>query len=78
MHDSWADDRELFRLSTLPLLKQHGKTIGRTAEQEGEATEKGHTCLQIMRHYRALHASFDPVTHLLLRQSLDCYLGTNS
>ncbi len=66
--NKWASDRNDFDASTLPLLQEHGKTIG-SLGYAGDAQ-----CQKIMRLYKMLHLSFDPVTHLLLKEELSKYL----
>lgn len=67
MNTSWQIDRDMFDASTLPILIEHGRGIGLKAEEGNEDAK------QIMKYYGMLHNSFDPMTHLLLREAMEDY-----
>ena len=67
MNLSWERDLEYFEDSTLPILNERGKNIGvKALEGNGDAK-------QIIKYYGMLHRSFDPMTHLLLREAMEDY-----
>lgn len=61
----WEDSVRLFETSTLPYLKNQGKFIGELASGGDEL------CVNIIQKYNMLYKSFDPVTHIILREYLE-------
>lgn len=68
VHESWLDDRREFDTKTLPMLKEHGMDIGRDA-QEGCTISQA-----VIKYYSMLRRSFDPVTHLFLKEQLNLWI----
>ena len=60
----WASAWTQFNELTLPLLKEHGERIGKSAFAGDALANK------IMRNYDMLHRSFDPVTLIVLDEAL--------
>lgn len=67
--DAWVGDRERFDAVTLPLLRKHGKAIGKAA---GAGDNDARS---VMRDYEMLRRSFDPVFHEKLTHSLNRWVG---
>lgn len=65
----WRDDYDLFNNDTLPLLKKHGKNIG---------SEDSDLARSIVKKYNMLYSSFDPITHMLLREDLIKWMNNNA
>ena len=64
----WQEAYDDFNTRVLPVLKQHGRTIG-AAASGGDALAH-----QIVQHYALLARSFDPVNAHLVGQNLDAWL----
>lgn len=69
--EMWRSAREEFEVRTLLVLKMLGKEIGEKAQQGDK------TAAEIVNLYSMLYLSFDPMTHELLKQSLDEYIAKN-
>ncbi len=67
MPHPWDSAWEEFQ-DILPLLREHGVVIGEAAKAGDPAA------LEILGQYKLLHRSFDPVTFLLLKGSLQKFL----
>lgn len=65
----WKSAVDEFENDVLPLLKEHGKDIGRRSRTGDE------TCQRIIGHYSLLQRSFDPMTLVFLRDDLDKYIA---
>ncbi len=67
MNSSWHQDNLEFIHSTIPKLKQIGLEVGKAA-LDGNTLAK-----LIMERYELLRCSFDPLTHLLLKEAIAEY-----
>jgi hypothetical protein len=67
-HNMWGSAKEDFELSTLPWLLANGKEVGEQSQQGDENAK------DIIQHYKMLYRSFDPVTHILLKEAIEEYI----
>ena len=67
--DAWVGDRERFDVVTLPLLRKHGKEIGKAAQAGDDVAQS------VMRNYEMLRRSFDPVFHEKLTHDINRWVG---
>lgn len=71
MFSTWVEDSKRFDRETMPKLRRYGKDIGTAADGSGQ--DKA-VAMEIIRCYGLLRRSFDPVTCLLLEESLDKFI----
>jgi len=71
MSSAWIEDRKRFDRETMPKLRRYGKDVGTAANGSGQ--DKA-VAMEIIRCYGLLRRSFDPVTCLLLEESLDKFI----
>lgn len=71
-NSSWSDAYNEFMTSIMPQLEEHGKAIGASA-QAGNLI-----AVKLLKHYRMLHRSFDPMTAQLVTEALQEWLGQAS
>jgi hypothetical protein len=62
---AWQSAHSRFQSSVLPVLQAHGREIGRKSDEEDEH------CAKVISHYQRLYRSFDPMTLVLLEESLE-------
>lgn len=65
MNQTWQEDYQRFKDEDLPLLKQLGHNIGRSAEAGDEDAKA------VVSNYRLLRSSFDPLSAMILREALN-------
>lgn len=65
----WQSAVDHWKGVVMPCLEMHGKSIG------ARATNGDQTCAEIIRLYKMLSASFDPMTAILLEEQLNAAIG---
>lgn len=64
---NWQEDHNVFINETVHVLSKYGYDIGEKAKAGNEV------CIKIMQYYEMLYRSFDPITHLLIKNEIEKY-----